>query len=148
MVDTAIVTAIAAVGGSVLGGMASLTATNLAQRDQGRRERLLKEQDRREGLYVKFIKVAADRYVDALDHTLDNPAALMEFFSLVGRIRLFSSAAVLKHAEIVAAHLIGRYSEPPLDAVEALARRGDIVAPLAAFTEACRLEREAVVRRL
>src|SRR6185503_20791154 len=52
MVDTAIVTALAAVGGSVLGGVATLTATAVAQRDQGRRERLLKEQDRREGLYV------------------------------------------------------------------------------------------------
>jgi hypothetical protein len=148
MVDTAIVTAIAAVGGSVLGGMASLTATNLAQRDQGRRERLLKEQDRRENLYVKFIKVAADRYVDALDHTLDNPTALMEFFSLVGRIRLFSTREVLLRAEAVAAHLIDRYRQPPLDAIEALARRNDIVAPLAAFTEACRLEREAVLRRI
>src|SRR6185503_18950176 len=103
---------------------------------------------RREGLYVKFIKVAADRYVDALDHTLDNPGALMEFFSLIGRIRLFSSAQVLERAEKVGAHLIARYNEPPLEPVEALARRRDIVAPLAAFTEACRLEREAVLRRL
>ena len=146
--DPSILTALAAVGGSVIGGMASLTATHLAQRDQGRRERLLREQDRRETLYVDFIRVAADRYVDSLDHSLDNPGALIELFSLIGRVRLFSSEDVLKGAEAVGQHLVERYGQPPIDPIAALAQRHDIVAPLEAFTEACRRERESLLRRL
>ena len=88
--DNNIVTALAALGGSVIGGMASIAAAHLTQRNQGRRDRLLREQDMRERLYAEFIRLAADRYADSLDHSLENAGAMIELFSLVGRIHLFS----------------------------------------------------------
>jgi hypothetical protein len=146
--DSNIVTALAALGGSVIGGMASIAAAHLTQRNQGRRDRLLREQDMRERLYAEFIRVAADRYVDSLDHSLENRGALIELFSLVGRIHLFSTEEVLVAARAVESHLIECYKRPAVDPISALAHRGEIVAPLLAFTEACRRERTTLMRRL
>jgi|SRR5436190_5959621 hypothetical protein len=146
--DTSIVTALAALGGSIIGGMASIAAAHLTQRNQGRRDRLLREQDMRERLYAEFIRLAADRYADSLDHSLENAGAMIELFSLVGRIHLFSTDEVLAAAHAVEAHLIECYKRPAIDPIPALDRRNEMVAPLRAFTEACRRERATLMRRL
>ena len=146
--DTSIVTALAALGGSVIGGTASIAAAYLAQRNQGRRDRLLREQEVRERLYADFIRVAADRYADSLDHSLDNPGALIELFSLVGRIHLFSTEDVLRAARAVESHLIESYNRPAVDPISALAPRDQIAAPLWAFTDACRRERATILRQI
>jgi hypothetical protein len=139
---------LAALGGSAIGGMASIAAAHLTQRNQGRRERLLREQDMRERLYADFIRVAADRYADSLDHNLDNPGAVIELFSLVGRIHLFGSEEVLRAARAVESHLIDCYNRPAVDPIPALAHRDEIIAPLSAFTEACRRERTMFLRHI
>ena len=144
--DTSIVAALAALGGSLIGGMASIATAQLTQRNQGRRERLLREQDLRERLYAEFIRISADRYADSLDHNLENSGALIELFSLVGRIHLFSTDEVLRAARAVESHLIDCYKRPPVDRVSALMHRDEIIAPLSAFTEACRRERTTVLR--
>lgn len=146
--DSSIVTALAALGGSIIGGAASIAAAHLTQRNQGRRDRLLREQDMRERLYAEFIRVAADRYADSLDHNLDNPGALIELFSLVGRIHLLSTEEVLAAARLVESHVIDCYRRPAVDPIPALAHREEIAAPLAAFTDACRRERATVLRRI
>jgi len=146
--DTSIVTALAALGGSIIGGVASIAAAQLTQRNQGRRDRLLREQDMRERLYAEFIRTAADRYADSLDHSLENPGVLIELFSMVGRIHLFSTGEVLAAAHAVESHLIESYRRPAIDPIPALARRDEIVAPLLAFIEACRRERTMLMRRL
>ena len=146
--DSNIVTALAALGGSVIGGMASIAAAQLTQRNQGRRDRLLREQDMRERLYAEFIRLAADRYADSLDHSLDNAGALIELLSLVGRIHLFSTEDVWAAAHAVEAHVIECYRRPPVDPIPALEHREELIAPLRAFTEACRRERATVLRRI
>jgi hypothetical protein len=146
--DSNMLAACAAVGGSLIGGMATLTSNNLMQQRHVRHERLLREQDRRETLYVEFVALAADRYIDSLDHRIDNPAALVALFSLIGKIRLFSSEPVLASAEAVGRHLIECYERPPIDAQTAVAERESMLRPVSAFTSACRRERDAVLRRL
>ena len=56
MLDSSTVTAIAAIGGSVVGGLASFVTTYFSQRHQTRRERLFRELERREVLYGQFIE--------------------------------------------------------------------------------------------
>ena len=146
--DTSLVAAFSALGGSVIGGMASIAAAHLTQRYQGRRDRLLREQDMRERLYAEFIRIAADRYADSLDHNLENAGALIELFSLVGRIHLFSTDEVLRAARAVESHLLDCYRRPAVDTMSALAYRDEIIAPLSAFTEACRRERATILRNI
>jgi hypothetical protein len=146
--DTNVVTALAALGGSVIGGTASIAAAYLTQRNQGRRDRLLREQEVRERLYADFIRVASDRYADSIDHSLDNPRTLIELFSLVGRIHLFSTDEVLREARAVEANVIESYNRPAVDPIPALAHRDEIAAPLWAFTDACRRERATILRHI
>jgi hypothetical protein len=144
--DASIITALAAVGGSVVGGLATVTAAFSAQHVQGRRERVMREQDLRERLYAEFIQKAAAHYGDSLDHTLDDPSGLIELYGIIGRIRLFSTPEVLQAAEAVGANLLERYKRPPVDPIAALANHEELVAPMVAFTAICRREREAILR--
>ncbi|MGH6908677.1 MAG: hypothetical protein ACREE0_22395 [Phenylobacterium sp.] len=146
--DSNIVTGLAALGGSIIGGMASIAAAHLTQRNQGRRDRLMREQDMRERLYAEFIRLAADRYADSLDHTLENAGTLIELFSLVGRIHLFSTEEVWAAARAVEAHVVACYRRPIVDPIPALEHRDEIAVPLRTFTEACRRERATVLRSI
>ena len=86
--DAAIITAVAAVSGSIVGGLASFATTFFTQRNQAHRDFLSRDVAHREELYAQFIKEATNLYVDSLDKPLTNPTALIGMYSLVGRIRL------------------------------------------------------------
>jgi hypothetical protein len=141
------ITALAAVAGSIVGGLTSFLTTFFTQRHQAHRDLMLREAAHREELYSQFIKEAANVYVDSLDKTLENPASFVGMYSLVGRIRLVSNDTVLAAAEKVADNIIDSYNRPPttFDEVIKLARESHID-PLKEFTEACREERKAMLK--
>ena len=93
--DAAIITAVAAVSGSVVGGLASFATTFVSQRNQAHRDFLSRDVAHREELYAQFIKETTNLYVDSLDKPLTNPTALIGMYSLVGRIRLTAGNKVL-----------------------------------------------------
>jgi hypothetical protein len=107
------ITALAAVAGSIVGGLASFLTTYFTQRHQAHRDLMLREAAHREELYSQFIKEAANVYVDSLDKTLESPASLLEVYSLVGRIRLISNDTVLAAAEKVVDSIVDSYNRPP-----------------------------------
>ena len=100
--QSAAITALAAIAGSVVGGLASFLTTFFTQRNQAHRDLLSQNVAHREELYSQFIKEAANLYVDSLDKTLEKPASLIGMYSLVGRIRLVGNDKVLAAAEKVA----------------------------------------------
>jgi hypothetical protein len=75
--DAAIITALAAVSGSIVGGLASFATTYFTQHNQAHRDFLSRDVAHREELYSQFIKEAANLYADSLDKTLENPAAVI-----------------------------------------------------------------------
>src|SRR6266508_4023065 len=105
-IQSAAITALAAIAGSVVGGLASFLTTFFTQRNQAHRDFLSRDVAQREELYSQFIKEAANLYVDSLDKTLEKPASLIGMFSLVGRIRLLGSDKVLAAAEKVAETIV------------------------------------------
>jgi hypothetical protein len=147
--QSASITALAAVMGSLVGGLASFATTFFTQRNQAHRDVQSRDAAQREDLYSQFIKEAASLYVDSLDKALENPASLIEMYSLIGRMRLMSGDGVLGAAEAVADSLVVSYSRPPttFEDVYKLVREGR-VDPLKAFTEACREERMITLERL
>jgi hypothetical protein len=147
--DPAIITALAAVMGSLVGGLASFATTFFTQRNQAHRDFLSRDVAHREELYSQFIKEATNLYVDSLDKTLENPASLIGMYSLVGRIRLLGSDKVLAAAEKVAETIVDSYNRPPttFEDVYKVARERH-VDPLKEFTEACREERKATLMHL
>jgi hypothetical protein len=141
MMDPAILTASAAVLGSLAGGSASIATAWLTQRTQGRRQAVQLETRKREVLYADFITECSKLVLDALDHTLDQPGTLLQAYSLVNRIRLTSSDAVLHEAEAAMQEIIATYRAPnlPIEKFREISMdKGRD--PLKAFSEACRDE--------
>jgi hypothetical protein len=147
--DPAIITALAAVMGSLVGGLASFATTYFTQRNQAHRDLLSRDLAHREELYSQFIKEATNLYVDSLDKTLENPASLIGLYSLVGRMRLIASDKVLLVAENVADSIIDSYNRPQRTFEgEWKLWHERHVDPLKEFTEACREERKVMLTRL
>jgi hypothetical protein len=145
--DPALLSASAAVLGSLTGGSASIATAWLTQRTQGRRQAVQVETRKREVLYADFITECSKLVLDALDHTLDRPETLLQAYSLVNRIRLMSSDAVLHEAEAAIQKIIATYREPnlPIEKFREISmdRARD---PLRAFSEACRDELKSLAR--
>jgi hypothetical protein len=147
--DAAIITAVAAVSGSVVGGLASFATTFFTQRNQAHRDFLSRDVAHREELYAQFIKEATNLYVDSLDKPLTNPTALIGVFSLVGRIRLAAGDKVLLTAETVMDTIVDSYNRPPIKFEEVYkVWRKEHIDPLKEFTEACREELKRMLKLL
>jgi len=139
--DPAILSASAAVLGSIAGASASLATAWINQRVQGKRAAVQVETRKREQLYADFITECSKLALDALDHTLDRPETLQLAYTLVNRIRLTSSDAVLHAAEAAIQEILATYRAPniPIEKLRDMPL-AEIHDPLKAFSEACRYE--------
>lgn len=139
--DTALLSALSAVLGSLVGGSASVATTWMAQKTLNRREVLREELRKREALYGEFIGECAKLFMDAFTHNLEKPESLLPVFALINRIRLCASREVLAEAERVLTRLTDQYFAKNLTVEElrelAHTEQAD---PLRDFGEACRAE--------
>jgi len=139
--DTALLSALSAVLGSLVGGSASVATTWMAQKTLNRREVLREELRKREALYGEFIGECAKLFMDAFTHNLEKPESLLPVFAQINRIRLCASREVLAEAERVLTRLTDQYFAKNLT-VEELRElvRIEQADPLRDFGEACRAE--------
>ena len=139
--DTALIGAMSAVLGSLVGGSASVATTWMAQKTLNRREVLREELRKREALYGEFIGECAKLFMDAFIHSLEKPESLLPVFALINRIRLCASREVLAEAERVLTRLTDQYFAKNLT-VEELRKLAhtEQADPLRDFGEACRAE--------
>src|SRR5580704_8159181 len=110
--DSASISALAAIFGSLTGALASSVSTWITQKHQDKRELLAKRIFYREQLYSDFISKSAHTMADALQHNLQDPNELSPTYALLSRMRLSSSREVLAGAEQVIHQIINTYSEP------------------------------------
>lgn len=139
--DTALVGALSAVLGSLVGGSASVATTWMAQKTASRRDLAREELRKREALYGEFIGECAKLFMDAFTHKLEKPETLLPMFALINRIRLCASRNVLAEAERLLGRITDQYFAKNLTVEELreLAHK-DQADPLSAFGEACRAE--------
>jgi uncharacterized membrane protein YccC len=137
--DTAYVSALSALLGAAIGGLASFSSSWLTQRTQLRFNYHEAVRAKREALYADFITEASNRYGDALGHQTDDVAQLVKLYALVGRMRLVSSRAVVVAAEHTLDMIIATYLGPNRTLHEALhsVKQGGLEF-FAEFGEACR----------
>jgi len=148
--DASIVSAMAAVFGSLVGGSASLATAWITQNTLNRRAVMGAEIRKREMLYGEFIHECTKLASDSFTHTLDKPEMLLSSLcpahELIGRIRLSSSDAVLAEAENVLKRITEQYFSPNLSVEEARALvESDTADPLKSFGEACRAELKSML---
>jgi hypothetical protein len=141
--DPAVVSALSAVLGSVVGGSASIATAWFTQKTQGRRELVRAEIRKREVLYAEFISECSKLALDSLDHTLEHAETLVNAYAFHNRIRLISSDAVVDAAAQAIRRILERYVGPNITKEElrtlVLSLKDD-EDPLKVFSEACRNE--------
>ena len=139
--DTAIVSALAGIFGSLSGGSASVATTWLAHNKRSKREARLAEVSKRETLYGEFINECSTRVMDSFERSLDKPETLLSIYALLNRIRLCASEEVLTQAVELVRFIMEQYFSPnvSIDEFHERVHNGHID-PLKAFSEACRRE--------
>jgi hypothetical protein len=140
--DTTILTGMAGVLGSLVGGSATVATAWITQRTLNRRELLAGETSKRESLYGEFINECSARALHSFENTLDKSETLLSIYALLNRIRICASDAVLHEAERALASIAEQYFSPnlSLEQMRALVRDGAKTDPLRGFAEACRAE--------
>ena len=146
--NPATISALAAIFGSLSGGLASSVSTWITQKHQDRRDLLAKRIFHREQLYSDFISESARAMADAIQHDFQDPNKLTPTYALLSRIRLSSSVDVLASAEQVVQHIISTYSEPNVAPEELQSRATKRRDPLREFSNICRAELEALQNQL
>jgi hypothetical protein len=139
--DTAYISAFAALAGTAIGGLASFATSWATQQAQARAQRLAAERDARAALFGRFLDEAAKLYSDALQNRRDDITALISIYALINRIRLTSSPQVVEAADTVARIIVDAYLAPNITIEEMRANWIDRhIDPLRDFSEACRRE--------
>ena len=139
--NAAYVSALAALAGSVIGGLTTFAAAWVTQRQQANVQWFLQEKTRRQELYHQFIEEASKLYVDALIH--DQPAipALVSLYASINKMRVVSNPGIAERADKFVRIIVDTYDLPnkTLPELRAMMESGALD-PLRDFSEACREE--------
>ena len=146
--NSGMITALAALSGSLVGALGSAVGTWITQRHQDRRDLLGKQIVRREALYSDFIAESARLLVDAMEHNDLDLQKMIPVYALLSRIRLSSSEPVLQTAEQIIKAIANTYPQPNLTAeqIESQAMNGQD--PLREFSNSCRAELDWLQRQV
>jgi hypothetical protein len=143
--NAAYVSALAALAGSVIGGVTTFAAAWVTQRQQANVQVRLQEKTRRQDLYKQFIEEASKLYVDSLVH--DEPAisSLVSLYALINKMRVVSSLGVVERADKITRSIVENYFLPnkTLPELHAMVKSGGLD-PLRDFSEACHEELSAL----
>ena len=146
--DSSLIAALSVVLGALVGGTSSIATALFTQRAQSRRESVKVEIQRRELVYTEFINECSKLLNDALERSLDSPAAFVQVYALLNRIRLTSSDAVVAAAEQLIKNIIDQYFQPKLtiEELRKMAAPGSGADPIQQFSETCRHELHQLLR--
>ena len=139
--NSAYLSAFAALAGSLIGGLTTILANWLTQHTQFRAERVTQDLNIRHELYKNFIEEASRLYADAFER--DNPkiSDLVNLYAQVSRMRVLSSTKVVESADAIVRRVIATYLEPNKsfhDLKDLIDK--DPMDPLREFSNACREE--------
>ena len=110
--NLAYVSALAALAGSVIGGLISGITTWLSQRSQARAGELIREMSRRDELYADFIVAASKAYGEALVSNQPQVQGLVALYAMISRMRVMSSPRIVVNAEKIMSTTIETYFAP------------------------------------
>lgn len=139
--DVAILSALSALGGSVIGGLTSGITTWLSQRAQARAGQLAHDKSQREDLYKDFIVAGSKLYTDALTHDEPQLPELVALYAKINLMRVLSSQRVVTCGETFMRVTTDAYFAPNKTIRELHDRmQSDAIDPLKDFSEAAREE--------
>jgi hypothetical protein len=141
--DASIISALAALIGTAVGGLTSVLTNWHNQRKQIRAQWISHERNHRQVLYKDFIEEASKCYIDALQHDKADIAGLVGLYAKLSRMRTLSSDPVVAGADRICIKILDTYLEPDKTFVELrdMVNNGTIDL-LRDFSTACREEFE------
>ncbi len=139
--DTASISAFAALGGALIGGLTSFAASWVTQKTQVKAQQLSHKLTRREELYKHFIEEASRLYADSLVHETPDVSQLIGLYAMISMMRAISPSTIVQNADKVARMIVNTYLAPnkTLPELRDMVNSG-AVDPLRDFSEACREE--------
>ena len=145
--NSAYISALAALAGAAIGGLTSCGTAWLTQRAQLRNAHREAERAKLEVLYNDFITEAARLFGDSLTHQTDDITNMIRLYALIGRMRLVSARAVIDAAVRVEDNILETYLGPnrSLHELRDFAHKGGMNF-LTEFSEACREDLAVRVR--
>jgi len=139
--DSASISALAALAGALIGGLTSFATSWLSQRAQARAQQLAHKLTRREELYKAFLEESSRLYADSLIHDTPDVSQLIRLYSMLNLMRVVSSMSVVDHADKVVRMIVNNYLVPnkTFPELRDMVNSG-AMDPLRDFSEACREE--------
>ena len=110
--DPASISAFAALGGALIGGLTSFATSWLTQQTQARAQQLTHKISRREDLYKDFIDEASRLYADSLVHDTPDVSQLIRLYVLISRMRVLAPTTIVENADKVARMIVNSYLVP------------------------------------
>lgn len=143
--DVAYISALAALSGSVVGGLTAGLTTWVSQRAQVRAGQLAREMSRRDDLYKDFIVAASKAYGEAILSNEPQVQELIALFAMISRMRVLSSPRTVECAMKTMDVTIATYFAPnkTLHEVHEMIKSGVGIDPVRDFSEAAREELRA-----
>jgi hypothetical protein len=144
-VDTAYISAISALAGSVIGGLTTGFTTWVSQRSQARAGMVAHDLARREDLIRDFIVAASKTYGDALINSEPKMPEIVDLYAMVSRLRVLSMPRSVACADIVMRTIVDTYFAPnqTIRDLRNVVEKGAGIDPLKDFAEAAREELHA-----
>lgn len=143
--DTAYLSALAALAGTAVGGLTSFFSSWLGQSAQLKAQLFLHDKGRRQELYRDFVNEASRLWIDALTNDQPELSKTVALYALVSQMRILSSPKVVEEADKVARLIVDFYPKPNKTFSELLAMRDEgSLDLLRDFSESCREELEGL----
>jgi hypothetical protein len=136
------ISALAALVGSIVGGLTSGATTWMNLRNQARATRRAHRVSRQEDLFRDFICAASKTYAEAIQSNEPQVQELVALYGMISRMRVGSSAKTVACAENVLDVTIKTYYSPNKNFadIHAFIMSGEGMDPLKEFVEAAREE--------
>jgi hypothetical protein len=142
--DSATISALAALAGATIGGLTSFGTSWLSQQTQAKVQARAHKLSQREELYKSFIEKASKAYADSLARQasdLTQITQLVDLYALVSMMRVISSTPIFESANHLVRLIADSYLSPnkSLQELHRMVDSGSVDA-LRDFSEACRAE--------
>lgn len=141
VMDAALISAVSALAGSVIGGLTTGFTTLFSQRTQAQAGQIAHDLARREDLIRDFVIAASKTYGDAIVNSEAKMPELIDLYAMVSRMRVLAMLRSVECADLVMRSILETYSAPNRTVADLRDLvNGGGVDPLKDFAEAAREE--------
>ena len=138
--NTAYLTALSALAGSIVGGLTAGITTWLSLRSTERASRLAAQLARRQDLFRDFIVAASNAYSHALVSGKPQIEEIVALYAMISRMRILCSTEIVSCADKIMRLTIDTYFEPnrTIRELREMIKSEAVIDPLKEFSELAR----------